>query len=79
MRGQRYRIKKPTLAIHTQDGQNIPLTVPRGAEVEIIDGPLDGDRLVDVYWKDKKVMMFTSDIRERGERLDGDGNRSTDI
>jgi len=32
--------------------------------------PLDGNRLVDVYWNGKTVMMFTTDIRERSVRLE---------
>ncbi len=69
IRGQRYRLKTPTLAIINQDGQNRPITIPHGAVVKVIDGPLDGNRLVDVKWDGKTVMMFTTDIRERGEQL----------
>jgi hypothetical protein len=69
MRGQRYRLKTPTLAIMDHEGQNTPITIPSGAVVEIVNGPLDGNRLLDVQWDGKAVMMFTTDIRERGERL----------
>jgi len=69
IRGQRYRLNTPTLAIINQDGQNHPITVPSGAVVKVIDGPLDGNRLVDVKWDGKTVMMFTTDIRERCEQL----------
>ena len=71
MRGQRFRITTPTLAIMDNDGQKIPLTVPAGSEITVVGGPLDGSRLLDVEWAGKTVMMFTNDIRERGERLDG--------
>jgi hypothetical protein len=54
-----------------EDGHKIPITIPMGAEVEVTDGPLDGNRLLDVLWEGKAVMMFTTDIRERGERVDG--------
>jgi len=70
MRGQRYRLKTPTLAIITIDGQNHPTTVPSGAVVKVISGPLDGNRLVDVKWNGKAAMMFTTDIRERGVKLE---------
>jgi hypothetical protein len=73
MRGQRYRMKTPTLAIMIDDGHKIPITVPRGGEIEVVGGPLDGDRLLDVRWEGKPVMMFTTDIRERGERVGADG------
>jgi hypothetical protein len=74
MRGQRFRIQTPTLAILSQDGHRIPITIPQGATIEVIDGPLDGNRLVDVNWEGKTLMMFTIDLRERGARIDGDGH-----
>jgi hypothetical protein len=79
MLGQMYRLKTPTLAILAEDGQDTPVsssgglsltTIPVGAEVEVIGGPLNGNRLVDVRWEDKTVMVFTNDIRDRGERVD---------
>ena len=70
MRGQRYRLQTATLAIINLDGQNHPTTVPSGAIVKVVDGPLDGNRLVDVIWDGKTVMMFTTDIRERCVKLE---------
>ena len=48
IRGQRYRVNTPTLAIIRRDGQNHPTTIPPGAVVKVIDGLLDGNHLVDV-------------------------------
>ena len=70
MRGNRYRLNTPTLAIVKIDGQQSPVTVPSGAVVKVVDGPLNGNRLVDVNWEGKTVMMFTTDIRERCMRLE---------
>jgi hypothetical protein len=78
MLGQMYRLKTPTLAILAEDGQSTPVsssaglsltTIPVGAEVEVIGGPLNGNRLVDIRWEGKTVMVFTKDVRDRGERL----------
>jgi len=71
MTGQRYRLTTPTLAIMSLDGQNLPVTVPMGSIVQVKDGPLDGDRLIDVVWDGRTVSMFTIDLRDRGERVDG--------
>lgn len=82
MLGQMYRLKTPTLAILAEDGQDTPVsssrglsltTIPVGAEVEVIGGPLNGNRLVDVRWDAKTVMVFTNDLRDRGERFDSVG------
>ena len=70
MRGQRYRMRIPTLAVLTEDGRKVMMTIPEGGEIEVIDGPLDSDGFLDVSWEGKSVMMFGIDIRERGERLD---------
>ena len=68
--GYSYRLKIPTLAIIKVDGQNQSITVPSGAIVKVVSGPLNGNRLVDMTWDGKTVMMFASDVRERGVRLE---------
>ena len=73
MKNELYRIKSPTLAILEQASQKLPLTIPLNATIRVLNGPLDGNKLVDVEWEGKTVMMFTTDIRERGELIDGDG------
>ena len=63
----RYRLKTPTLAIIAcEDERKIPITIPEGGTVEVVV-ELNGNRLVDVTWEGKTVLMFTIDIRTRGE------------
>jgi hypothetical protein len=67
MQGECYKLNTPTLAIMSlPNGKRIPVTVPKGTTVKIVNGPLDGTRLVDVEWDGDQLMMFTADIRERG-------------
>jgi hypothetical protein len=67
MQGEYYKLNTPTLAIMSlPNGKRIPVTVPKGAVVKVVNGPLDGTRLVDVEWEGDSVMMFTIDLRERG-------------
>ena len=70
IRGQRYRLNTPTLAIIKIEGQHSPVTIPNGAVVKVVNGPLNGNRLVDVKWYGKTAMMFATDIRERGVSLE---------
>jgi hypothetical protein len=42
-------------------------TIPQGGTVEVVAIDTNDNRLVEVRWRDKKVMMFTIDLRERGE------------
>ena len=67
MHGEYYKLNTPTLAIMSlPNGKRIPVTVPKGAVVMVVNGPLDATRLVDVEWDAEAVMMFTIDLRERG-------------
>jgi len=44
--------------------------VPVNAVVSISDDPREGDRLIDVVWNETEYMMFTQDLRQRGEPMD---------
>ncbi len=67
-----YRLNEAILSIHS-DSENsahrVPIMVPSGAIVTVMEGPLDGLRLVDVLWDKKTVMMFTVDLRKRATLL----------
>ena len=67
---QRYRIKDSTIAMFEEDGVHIARPVAAGAIIELSSGPLDGDKLVDVTWEGRRVMMFTQDLRSRAEQID---------
>ena len=56
---RRYRITDPTIALFEEDGRHVARTVPEGAIIRVDTSVLDGDRLTDVTWNNKKVMMFT--------------------
>jgi hypothetical protein len=68
-KNRRYRIKTPTIAIWSSDGCRKTVTVPADATVTISESLRDGDRLIDVVWNDENFLMFTQDLRERGEEL----------
>jgi len=67
MQGEDYLIVSTTFAVHLIDERQIPVRVPIGARVTLIDAPLSGNRLVDVSWRDTEFMMFTQDLRHRAE------------
>jgi hypothetical protein len=70
MHDECYQLDTPTLAILSlPNGERIPVTVPRGALVMVIDGTLSGKRTV-AEWNGQKIMMFTDDLLDRGRLLD---------
>jgi hypothetical protein len=70
---QPYRVRETTFAILSLDGSRIPVTLPVNALVLLIDGPLDGNRLVEIIWEGKILLMFTQDMRDRCDELDKNG------
>jgi hypothetical protein len=52
------------MAMFEEGGRHFPLHVPIDSIITI-DGTLDGDRLTNVVWDGKPVMMFTQDLRTR--------------
>jgi len=67
----RYRINNPTIALFEQDGRHVADTVPAGAIIEISRVALDGDKLLEVVWNGRPVLMFTQDLRKRAEPAKG--------
>ena len=61
---ERYRVTQPTIAVFEKDGRHVAGHVPTGAII-LLDGALDGDKLTNVMWDGKAVMMFTQDLRTR--------------
>ena len=68
---QRFRINSPTIALFEQDGRHVADIVPIGAIVEIDSKTFNGNKLVTVLWNGASVMMFTQDLRSRGETVMG--------
>ena len=65
----RRRILNPTIAVFPEEGRHVAGTVPADAIIEVDSEAFDGDRLVDVIWDGRRVMMFTQDLRTRSELI----------
>jgi hypothetical protein len=68
---QRFKIKIPIIALVEVDGLYTSLFTETGDEVTILHGPLDGVRMVQVKWRDKTALMFTMEIREHADLIEG--------
>ena len=59
------RLTIPTIALFPEDGRHVAHTIPKGAVIQV--KTLQGDKLIEVVWEGKTVLMFAQDIRARGE------------
>ena len=69
--GRRFVMRTGTVAV--EETGAVPsrsiLTIPAGDTITVVSRPRDGDRMVDVLWEGKLVLMFAIDVQERGEEI----------
>jgi hypothetical protein len=70
MTTERYLICSPTIALFLEDGRHVAHLVPEGAMISIDGKTFNGNKLIEVSWAEKIVMMFTQDLRTRGKKVD---------
>ena len=78
MSNGKYRITSPTLALFLEDGHHVARTIPQGTIVIVDCKTSDGDKLVNVTWEDKEVMMFAQDLRSRAKPLKSNNASESD-
>jgi hypothetical protein len=59
---QFYRLTRSAMAVAQRDSRNVAISIPEGAVIELLNGPFDGIRLMDVRYNGEIIMMFTNDM-----------------
>ena len=67
--GEFFRLTRAAMAIAQRDKRNVAIMIPDGAVIEVLGGPFDGVRLMDVRYNDEIIMMFTNDMQAHTERI----------
>lgn len=67
--GQLFRLTRYAMAIAQRDSRNVAIMVPEGAIIEVLNGPFDGVRLMDVRYNEEIIMMFTNDMESHTEAI----------
>jgi hypothetical protein len=67
--GERLRLTRWAMAIALRDERHTAIMIPDGAIIELINGPFDGTRLMDVRYEGEMIMMFTDDMKTHTEPL----------
>jgi hypothetical protein len=70
MSRETYRITSPALVLFRENERHVSHTIPKGAVVSFDGKTFDGDKLVEVQWDGKVVLMFTQDLRSRGVKIE---------
>jgi len=60
--GDFFLLTRTAMAIAQRDSRNTAITIPKGAVIELLNGPFDGIRLMDVRYDGETIMMFTNDM-----------------
>jgi hypothetical protein len=65
MCGKSYKTRSAMLAILTTGGKSGTITIPQGAVITVVRGPLEDSFLVEAKWENRAVKMFVTDLTER--------------
>ena len=63
--GDRLRLNRSAFGMVLRNGKEVSIPIPEGTVIEIIGGPFEGTRLMDVRCNGEMVLMFRADL-ERG-------------
>jgi hypothetical protein len=66
---QRFRLTRSAMAIALRDERHVAITIPEGATIEVIGGPFNGTRLMDVRYAGEMILMFTDDMKTHTELI----------
>ena len=67
--GRRFRLNIATVAVDTTGAHRTVVWIPAGDTIEVIGRSSEDQRMVDVTWKDLRVVMFAVDILLRGTEV----------
>ncbi len=67
--GEFFRLTRTAMAIAQRDSRNVAIMVPDGAIIELLNGPFDGVRLMDVRYDGEVIMMFTNDMENHTKKV----------
>jgi hypothetical protein len=59
----KYRLNQPALALVAVNGHHESFTIPADETLDLNGKTFNGERLMDVVWNGKVVMMFTADLK----------------
>jgi hypothetical protein len=62
-------ITSPTLVLFLENDGHVSRMISKGELVTINSETFNGNKLVEVLWEGRAVMMFTQDLRARGEKI----------
>ncbi len=65
MLGRKYRLDRALRAVYSNDGEKGFVLIPEGA-ILTIDGHHDAERILQVSWRKRTLLVFAEDLRERG-------------
>ena len=67
--GEFFRLNRTAMAIAQRNSRNTAIMVPAGVVIELLNGPFDGVRLMEVRYDGEVVLMFTDDMENHTEKV----------
>jgi hypothetical protein len=65
--GECFRLTRSAMAIALREERHTAIMIREGAIIEVMNGPFDGARLMDVRYEGEMILMFTDDMKTHTE------------
>jgi hypothetical protein len=69
---QRFRLTRSAMAIAQREERHVPIMIPEGATIDVMNGPFNGTRLMDVRYGGEMILMFTDDMKTHTEIINAE-------
>jgi hypothetical protein len=63
----RIRLTVDTVGLVWDEGRHRASTIPKGAILQVTGYAPQNDRMISAVWNQQDVMLFATDVHERGE------------
>jgi hypothetical protein len=72
LKDQSYLLHSDALAIRNFSSPNREgLTIPAGSTVTVVKGPYNGELLLEVFWANECLLIFTDDVKHHATLVIG--------
>jgi hypothetical protein len=66
---QRFHLTRSAMGIALREERHVAIVIPEGATIDVIGGPFNGTRLMDVRYDGEMILMFTDDMKTHTELI----------
>ena len=77
--GRLFKLNERTLGVEDLASERKAVTIPTGATIRVLSAELDCGQTVEVLWDNRKIELFTCDVKMRGIDITDPSGKPLDL